>query len=161
MTTTSKPYRTWAARIESGTFTKAQVNAWCNRIVPCAEDGRNAGNLTETEADELVGLLKLRRGVGITEEHAQQGMTWAMRLPKRQREMFPDGYVEACAGSRVTYRFMGAEVARETAWRTDYTPRYLATFYRGDRLVSFCYSYVGWRSGIGGENGITITNVRD
>lgn len=159
--TSSKSYREWGKRIESGTFTKAQCSAWCNRVQRAADDQCfAASSLTVEEANDLIARLRSVGGVRIESDHAEQGMMWALKKP--QCKVFPPEYVHACRMGYVDYRFMGAHLAHETQWRRTYVPAYRADWPArpGDQVIGFTYAYVGWRTGVGGADGLDIFGRR-
>ena len=159
--TSSKIHREWCKRIESGTFTKAQCSAWCNRVQMAADDQSFAAtSLTLEEADDLIARLRSVGGVRIEEAHAEQGMTWALKRP--QCKVFPAEYVHACRMGLVDYRFMGAYLAYSNRYRNQYVPAYRADWPArpGDQVIGFTYAYVGWRTGVGGADGLDIFDKR-
>lgn len=149
--------KAWRERLASGTFTKSQVQQWCNAVVPRASGytiGGRATNLTAEEAGELLDLFPAA-GVAITDEHAEQGMDWAARNGKRLG--LPASYVAACREHRVTYRFLGAAEIDANRWRMQTVPKYAACYSDGDgRDRELVYTYHGgnWRGG--GTEGASV-----
>lgn len=77
--TTTKIYRTWLERIDSGTFTAAECRQWCQAVARLAAHEPPRGkrtNLETAEAERLWDRLHDQGGVRLTEDHETQGRRW-------------------------------------------------------------------------------------
>lgn len=150
----SVQYRKWRDRIDSGTFTKSEVNAWCGRsgIAEMAHTGRppfHVTNMTVTEACQLDDRLYARGGVFLTPEHTTEGIDWALCASRKVREQFPSGYLEACSLREVTFKFIDGycETVAGSA-RLAITPRYDVTYGAGEAAGRFRYTWRGPKRGL-------------
>lgn len=79
--TTTKAFRTWSTRLDSGTLTKSQVRQFAAAIstVAVGEDARGKRTaLTLSECQALYGRVH-HNPVGLTEEHTRQSLRWLAR----------------------------------------------------------------------------------
>lgn len=158
----SKSYRTWRARLDGPSLSKSLVNTWCSTVAPKAigfDRGRRSA-LTQAEAESLVSILESMGGIGIEQAHAEQGMEWLRRAPRKLREQFPTEYVEACQRGDVRYVFKGAHLRDPLSNWPQFTPAYRAAYLIGSdgRTGLLTYSYVGWRSG---QAEVDVWDVRE
>ena len=150
--THTKAFKTWQARLASGTLTKPQVQRFYNVVYPVAWGGQYlpASQLTQEEAEILVTALE-QTPVKVTDEQAQQGRDWLAKYWKRR------GLPELDYRAITHFTFDGAAVIDENRYRASFAPIYAAHWANGDR---FTYNVCAWQAGRGSHVDWTYSPAR-
>ena len=93
---TTRIYREWCKRIDSGTMNKAQCQQFARAACTLAAGYRAGGKrtaLTTEEARDLWDRIHDRGGVRLTDEHTAQGLAW-LKSRDGLKLGLPDGALE-------------------------------------------------------------------
>lgn len=137
---TTKAFKTWTERLDSGTLSKSEIAQFAAAVVPIAQ-GYDAGgrrtNLTQPEAQQLRDRLRTVP-VYLTDSHTEQGATW-LRKHGRKVLGLTDEMAEAVAEEDFIFLWNGYVVDGCTRH-----PVWTVVFEDGRQ---FRYWYAPWVSG--------------
>lgn len=144
----SKAYRTWLARIHSGTFSHAQCRAWCRTVYAIAigerDDYGQRSNLTENEAQRLREQFP-GTGISLESEHTAKGLAWIRE--KRNADQLPAWATECFERFTFTGRAYDLNEERNGSYRRAYVPIWRIHATDG-RWLDYCAA--AWQSGATG-----------
>ena len=143
--TQSRAFMEWARRLESGTFTHSQCRQWCRVVIPTSrgEEHYSRSSLTRPECTELRTRMRIRHGVGITEEHAAKGRDWIRKNARRL------GIAPEIAENIAGFRFLGDGYDIGNRFRSYYVPVWRLRTTDGRE---FDYAAPPWQARAGAES---------
>jgi hypothetical protein len=152
-TTTTRAFRVWSDRLDSGRLTKAQITQFAGAISRPAmglDQQGKASALTRDECEALAARI-FDNPVLLTEEHTEQGLTWFEAHGRKALDLRPELHDRIVSGFR-HFSWRG-EIAVLGPYERGSVPIWRIRLNDG---TEFAYYFAGWRSTGGWTTGALL-----